>query len=980
MGRSKLCARKASWLAFGLVTWAVVSGATHDSVRDDQTSVTTTVESLHTTVIKNAAPTVPVSLTPERPDEAVENTQQQESDQVAEAARAYKQAISTLATLTAHPPSFTFDPSLVTNANSKSILSAFLPNLQGQGPIGSTLRILMKLHYHTIRRISNALGSGQETIGIGSKRKDEEQRIKAIKVLDLLHHSVELGSSDALYTLAKISLFPPTQHFPSDPKLAYESFSTLALRTGNASAQAYLAFFYATGYRNIVPVDQAKAQLYFTFAANGGDRGAEMALGYRYWSGIGVSESCESANSWYGRAAEKAMARFLSGPPGGRTLTQTATRLSDLAGGVFGPGASVASLGLSGQRPAVKAGIARAAGETWEDVIEYYMFNADRGEVDYAYRLGKIYYQGSLYATPGGIASGSEGVGAIPRSFSRARHYFLQIARQVWPQDPPNIVPAVKDERKPVGYAAASAGYIGRMYLRGEGFTQDYTMAKLWFDRGAEHGDRECHNGLGIIYRDGLGVRANLKTALSHFNLASTQELAEAQVNLGKHYYSKGELAIATTFFESAIRNGSPFEAYFYLAEIQASQAANTKLPQEVISGSCAVAVSFYKLVAERGVWDEDLLTDAERSWMSGTDLGKEIAMLKWWVAAERGFEIAQNNLAYILDQDKSMLRLTRFAPNVPSNDTARLALTQWTRAAGQRNIDALVKVGDYFYHGLGVPQDETEHSRLEKAAQYYQSAADTQVSALAFWNLGWMYENGVGVQKDYHLAKRHYDSALEISADAYLPVTLSLFKLYARSFWHTLKGGKDGLNLWTSDEEDKDFIARTKEVKEIDDGQNDDRADRGGQVDAFHDEDDGPWYMGKAKEDFRRRRQAAPEREEDDPVQWARDRRHAEQERDSYFGPEDYFDGALRNGRVEEGGDDVDDFFETMMLVALCLLVSVLLYIRTRIVERMRREQRQQQQQDQPANGNHGQAPAQERGLFPPPGDPARNDWAILR
>ena len=34
----------------------------------------------------------------------------------------------------------------------------------------------------------------------------------------------------------------------------------------------------------------------------------------------------------------------------------------------------------------------------------------------------------------------------------------------------------------------------------------------------------------------------------------------------------------------------------------------------------------------------------------------------------------------------------------------------------------------------------------FEKAARYYRSAADTQMSALAMWNLGWMYENGVGV------------------------------------------------------------------------------------------------------------------------------------------------------------------------------------------------------------------------------------------
>ena len=140
-------------------------------------------------------------------------------------------------------------------------------------------------------------------------------------------------------------------------------------------------------------MDQGKAQLYSTFAANGGDKGAQMALAYRYWTGIGTSESCERALAWYGSAAEQcmfhhdslpprteivpvftsAMNKFISGPPGGRTLPQTATRLSDLAGGIYGPGASVASTGLNTHRPAIKAGIARAAGETWEDVLEYYL-------------------------------------------------------------------------------------------------------------------------------------------------------------------------------------------------------------------------------------------------------------------------------------------------------------------------------------------------------------------------------------------------------------------------------------------------------------------------------------------------------------------------------------------------------------------------------------------------------------------------------
>ena len=96
-----------------------------------------------------------------------------------------------------------------------------------------------------------------------------------------------------------------------------------------------------------------------------------------------------------------------------------------------------------------------------------------------------------------------------------------------------------KDEHKPVGYAAASAAYLGRMYLRGEGVKMDYATAKAWFERGADQGDRECHNGLGIIYRDGLGVRPDTRKALAHFNAAAGQDLAEAQVNIGKYHFSE---------------------------------------------------------------------------------------------------------------------------------------------------------------------------------------------------------------------------------------------------------------------------------------------------------------------------------------------------------------------------------------------------------------------------------------------------------
>jgi SEL1 protein len=85
-------------------------------------------------------------------------------------------------------------------------------------------------------------------------------------------------------------------------------------------------------------------------------------------------------------------------------------------------------------------------------------------------------------------------------------------------------------------------------------------------------------------------------------------------------------------------------------------------------------------------------------------------------------------------------------------------------------------------------------------------------------------------------------------------------------------------------------------------------------------------------------------------------------------------FDAALRGGH--RGEDDADEFVETMVLVVLCLIVSLLLYIRGRWVERLRREEQQQRQQVE--QGEEQQE--HDNGLFPPPGDPARDDWAVPR
>lgn len=60
------------------------------------------------------------------------------------------------------------------------------------------------------------------------------------------------------------------------------------------------------------------------------------------------------------------------------------------------------------------------------------------------------------------------------------------------------------------------------------------------------------------------------------------------------------------------------------------------------------------------------------------------------------------------------------------------------------------------------------------------------------------MHEQGLGMKKDWHLAKRCYDLAADTSVDAKVPVALALLKLSMMRTLESLKevSGIDALNL----------------------------------------------------------------------------------------------------------------------------------------------------------------------------------------
>jgi SEL1 protein len=577
-----------------------------------------------------------------------------------------------------------------------------------------------------------------------------------LQAVRLLEESSNKNNTDALFMLAELNFYGNFSH-PKDFKAAFGYYQKLALVSGNSSALHMLGMMYSTGVGGAVERDQARALLYYTFAANQGHTRAEMTVAHRHHAGIGTPKSCDTAVKYYKRVADKAIAWYRSGPPGGMGWIAESYRIADETGGVYGEGASVSSTGMN----AIRAAPNTDAYASIEDIIEYLDLMSQKGDVKASFNLGRIYYEGQR---------------GLDRDLDLARRYFHKVTQKFWSKGRIVDNPKVGLDKT----ACKAAGFIGRMFLRGEGVEQDFGRAKFWFERGISHGDAQSQYGLGVMLLNGYGMQKNVPRATELFKVSSDQDFAPAQVQLGSLYLDQGhtdDLGAANHYFELAARYGN-IEAFYYIAEMNFHGVGRDK--------SCNAAVQYYKNVAEKA---EPLVSSWTEANVAFEDGDTELAFLEYLSAAEQGYEKAQNNVAYLLDPQQSRLPIPEWLsrrtqkPELLQNPS--LALIYWTRSARQGNIDSLVKMGDYYLYGMGADLD------VDKAVQCYTGASEYHQSAQALFNLGWMHENGVGLNQDYHLAKRYYDSALETNEEAYLPVTLSLLKLRLRSAWNTLTHGR---------------------------------------------------------------------------------------------------------------------------------------------------------------------------------------------
>ncbi|KAM3851015.1 protein sel-1 homolog 2 [Vipera latastei] len=276
---------------------------------------------------------------------------------------------------------------------------------------------------------------------------------------------------------------------------------------------------------------------------------------------------------------------------------------------------------------------------------------------------------------------------------------------------------------------AAGMAFVGKMYLDGSTVTQNNVTALKFFTKAAEKDNSVGLWGLGILYLKGIGVPLNYTEAFWYFQKAAEKGYDNAQFQLGVMYYNglgvRRDFKLAYKYFYLAFENGHLL-AIYYLAQMYAEGTGVFK--------SCQNAVELYKTVCELGQWSEMFRT-AYFAYQSGNI---DSSLVQYAYLAEMGYEEAQVNSAYIIES---------------GNEFAR------------------IKIGDYYFYGFGTTKDYV-------LAVTYYTLAVFQHNAEAMFNLAYMYEHGLGVSQDIHLARRWYDLAAEITPDAVVPVFLAYVKL----------------------------------------------------------------------------------------------------------------------------------------------------------------------------------------------------------
>lgn len=271
--------------------------------------------------------------------------------------------------------------------------------------------------------------------------------------------------------------------------------------------------------------------------------------------------------------------------------------------------------------------------------------------------------------------------------------------------------------------------WVGEMYRYGVGTEINQKKAFSYYEKAAALGDADGIVKVGRAHMNGIGVPTDYQKALYYFKKAAEQDNPEAMI-LTAYQYENGKGVKVD--YEKALE---------WLARAQRS--CRLRLEGELSEKDR----NYYKSLLE----DADRQRSHCESAACMERIGREDCPMEQRqqafsqlseLAHEKGDLRAQVSMGILYEEGTFV------------GQDERKALEYYLMAAQSGSTGAMNNIGNFFLHGKGVEKD------YDKAFAWYQKATELSGNAAAECSLGMCYQYGYGTKIDYEKARSFYEAS----------------------------------------------------------------------------------------------------------------------------------------------------------------------------------------------------------------------------
>lgn len=593
---------------------------------------------------------------------------------------------------------------------------------------------------------------------------------------------------------------------------------------GDVDAQFRVGYCYDMGQG--IAQDYKQAMQWYLKAADQGDALAMNNIGVLYAKGNGVTKSLPNALAWYNRAAEKGNEKAKKNASNLVAMGVKPASLDSSAPASVSSNVSTTSVSNTKMTVNTANYSNMTAQQLYDEATKYYNgSNGVSKDLKKAYELylqaAKKDFAKAQYSVADMLYYGEE----IEKDEIAAYQWYVKAANNgdaIAANRLGNMFYSGKsvpqDYKKAVEWYEKSAegGYkwgqynLADMYYNGNGCRQDYGKAFSWYEKAAIQNVPEAQNKLGVCYNNGRGVNKDDIKAVECFRKSADQGFKWGQYNLAYMYYSgegcTQDYKLAVVWFEKASAQNVPdamnylgicydhgrgvteddkkaFEWFKNSAELGYKwgqyNLANMYYDGKGCTQDYKQAIEWYEKAAGQNI--PEAMNKLGLCYNNGYGVEKNNTVAFEWYrkSADAGFDSGQFNLGsmYYLGTgcEKDLSKAFYWFNKAASQNLSEAQeMVAWCYFDGEgvtkdvkkalEFIDKAAQTGDagtMCSAGIMFSQD-TSYKDYDKAV-YWTKQAVVQNNAKAYNSMGWFYENGYGVEKDFGQAFAHYKKAADL-------------------------------------------------------------------------------------------------------------------------------------------------------------------------------------------------------------------------